>query len=158
MKTPNLGNVLYLYLGEDLAKQQTRGTEIDFYWYGRFCLKASLKDDDLPLLVQASIEELQAEIVQLCQERQINWIDCINLDEMNDLIWEVADRQTPEHRKTVETLHFLYSKEFDEIFASEDDYFISGKDQLQECIHFYLKREMETFCQQLIQESTASPS
>lgn len=154
MKTPNLGNVLYQYLGYDLAKNK----EIDFFWYGRLCLQASLEGNDLPLLVQASIEELQTEMLQLCQERQINLAECLKLDEVNDLIWEVADRQTPEHRQTVQTLHFLYNKEFEEIFDSEDDYFISGKNQLEECLHYYLKREMERFCPQLIQDSTASPS
>lgn len=159
MTPTDIGKILHQYMAADLQRQAARGKSIDFFWYGKFCLQAALAEDDLPLLTQRAIDALYDELLNLCKDQEIHLQQALQGTEVDTLIWETAEIHTPHHRLTVNTLHYLYSQEMGDIYNEGDDYFISGENQLEECIHYYLKQELEAFCLRLQQDlDPASPS
>lgn len=156
MQPTHLGKLLQQFLREDLLRQAEQGKNLDFYWYGRFCLKAALQDDDLPLLTQRTLEAFQDALSDHCQDHSLSLAQALARPDVDALIWETAESCVPHQTGVLQTLYYLYDDVFEAIYDDIGEYFISAPNELAECLLCYLKRELETFCAQLQQELQAS--
>lgn len=130
----------------------------DFAWYGEQCLKASLIDDDLPLLVDCAWLELREALQAICQEERLTWKEALQ-HKGYDLIWEIADRHTPIWRNILRALYFLYGTELQETLTESGLYTTLPDNYEAISVCLYLEQQLTQRAEAFKpEEKTPSPS